>query len=495
MESVHIAREIPVQQEAPASVRGIRWGMFPSDMLLFLGLLLVTIAATYFLPGIFMSGWMLALLVMYFRSDNEPLWFAFFFAVSDGFMGFLGSYDASMQFIPGLPAIQIAQFYIILSVIKANRKSRPQPLFFGGILSVLGAYLVFLIVMGLLLGLSGGLNVYFRVFKITVPFLLFFSLPRLIRTPGEYAIIFGYLFPVAILALATQVTEIATGLPIPAFMGVGSALPIEVTAGRIYRGFYNGGISGVAFAGALFFLAVKKPFSTTYLSLVVIGIFTAVFLSATRGLMIGFGLTLIFYFIFVLKAGPLQMLRIGGLVILLLAAGMTNRTVRLQVEGSIKRFLTLEKLAEGDKTADGTLLRLNERSPRVMKKWKESPILGWGFSSEYFEYDDLHVGNQNLLLHSGIVGALLVLLFFGYFSLSLVNLAFSSGRSYLLVFPLFLFGWFVIHTTSAQVFSYFGLPDGVMAQVLFFCFAAFCYNQVREKTSKGEQPFNTFFEK
>jgi hypothetical protein len=76
-----------------------------------------------------------------------------------------------------------------------------------------------------------------------------------------------------------------------------------------------------------------------------------------------------------------------------------------QVEVASKRLATIGDLARGDLTAGGTLSRLTERGPRVMEGFKNSTIiLGAGYSDLYFEYADGHVGFQNILLHSGVIG-------------------------------------------------------------------------------------------
>ena len=43
-------------------------------------------------------------------------------------------------------------------------------------------------------------------------------------------------------------------------------------------------------------------------------------------------------------------------------------------------MLTLEKMGKGDLALGGTLSRLTERGPKVMSKFYESPVFGFGFA-------------------------------------------------------------------------------------------------------------------
>ncbi len=70
------------------------------------------------------------------------------------------------------------------------------------------------------------------------------------------------------------------------------------------------------------------------------------------------------------------------------------------------------------------------------------------------------------------------LLFFGW-KLTARALALPATKPYrygLLVFPVFLVGWFIIHSTSGQWFQFAGEPGLTIPQALFFSFGAWCYH-------------------
>jgi hypothetical protein len=152
--------------------------------------------------------------------------------------------------------------------------------------------------------------------------------------------------------------------------------------------------------------------------------------------------------------------------------------VKFQILKASDRLSSVEKLAEGDLTAGGTLSRLTERGPRVMSKFYESPIIGFGFSDEGYNYNDVHVGNQNVLREGGILEGFLFLFFIIKFII-IVNSTrkklhyFNPFKGSLILFIIALLGMLVIHSTSMQIFG-FALPfqSGVFLSI-FFMFAGF----------------------
>ena len=161
-----------------------------------------------------------------------------------------------------------------------------------------------------------------------------------------------------------------------------------------------------------------------------------------------------------------------------------NPTLSSYMRRSLNRLLTIEKLIEGDPTAGGTLGRITERRPRVINKFKENPIFGFGFSEEFYEYGDIHLGNETLLLKGGIVGYLLMILFWIYFNITLYkrNLMLSNPNLYrntLLVFIIGFIGFFIIHSSSGYVFNYqIRYHSGMaIAVIILFTFADRVYKE------------------
>lgn len=457
----------------------------------FFTLILAAIGAKYYAPEVVSSTFFILTLLVYLRSKDEPFWLAFFLVLSDGFFGFLGGYEATLSAIPGLPEVQVGQFYIMLTLVKACGKSRGYPLFFSRFLIVLLVYLIFLIFQGFAIGFTPKLNVIFRLLKMTLPFFLLYSLPRLMTEEKDYRALFSYAFPLAFVILGTQVFSLIFSQSPPAYFGVEKeeiAISYAIDGNVTYRGFYNDKITLLIILGSIYFMVSRTyPFRRYYLTVVLLSIFFAVFLSATRGWILSCFLVFSLFLILVLKTSLKQIALFSVTGVLILAVLFSFPILDRQLSNSFERLMTVQRIAEGDLTAGNTLVRLTERGPRMMKKWAASPITGWAFSDYYFKYRDPHVGNQNLLFQSGVLGMLLLYGFFAYFctKLFLTNWKLPVNhpqKGQFLVFPIFFLGWFVIHSTSGQQFGYATTVGGGMVQAILFCFAAQAYDCCRKQS-------------
>jgi O-antigen ligase len=177
------------------------------------------------------------------------------------------------------------------------------------------------------------------------------------------------------------------------------------------------------------------------------------------------------------KLGRLLVFFGVGLLALILV--MSVPVLKSQMTKATERFLTVESITEGDVTAGDTQIRTTIRGPRVMKKWSESPVLGYGFSDERRAYDDVHVGNQNILLHSGIIGLTLILAFFAYFMFEMFQTSMQKSDKSLLVFIFFFIGFFFIHSTSGQMFGYSLIPRYAFTPAVFCSFGAFIIAEIK----------------
>ncbi len=453
-----------------------------SRALEFFSLVIISLIVVYFAPTVLAYIWFVLLLNLYWKSSDESFWFALFFVLSDGFMGFFGAYQATLALLPGMPPIEVAQFYIVMSVLKARTIRQPYPVFYNKYLSVMGAYVLFLIGVGLVFGINPTPNDYFRIVKLTLPLLLFYSVPKLIRSDYDYLRVFSLVFPVAIMAFVTQLFDIITGRSFAGFLGASDIAYWDVMEGRIYRVFYNVNIILVSLFGALYYTLRKvRAFNIIYLYIVILSSLSVAYLSATRGWILGFGVVIA---LFIVVSGRHNIPRLSFFLIVgavLLILGLSNPAVGSQISRSYERFMTVESVAEGDLTAGGTVTRATYQSKDVMDKWKESPVFGWGFSEEFRGYINEHVGNQNILLHSGLLGAGLMFVFFAFFHVRLIETGVRSRKRELFIFTIFFIGWFIIHSTSGQHFAYYQMPKNIMAQSLFFSFGAMNYWNINKR--------------
>ncbi len=460
-----------------------------------LALIIVAVILNYYAPAFVSETFYFGTFIAYLRSKNEAFWFVFYLVLADGFFGFFGLYEALVTIIPGLPPLEVSQIYIALTVYKAFVKKPTYRPFYTFPMQILALYIIFLLIQGYVLGVSTAMNVQFRIIKWLLPLALFYSLPRLLTKTEHYRDLFAYLFPIAFVTLGAQIFTIVTSHSPPQFFGIHKKVwfAIEVKEGKTYRGFYNDSIVLFSYFGAFFFLAFKKKyFSPMLLFAVVAANFSSVFLSATRGWTISLSFLLITSAIFVLRISGKRLATVVIVGIIFAFGAQSLPVIGVQIQNSINRMLTLEKLAEGDASAGGTLVRLTERGPRVLKKWEESPLTGWGFSTGFMDYNDFHVGNHNILLHAGIIGILLIAWFFGYFCLKLffrsVNVPPDDpAKQTLLLFILTFMSWFIIHSSSEQLFSLYNYVSPGLIQGAFFSMAALIYDNTFNREEQEEE--------
>jgi hypothetical protein len=460
------------------------------DLLFLVLLLVVTIIVTYIVPGPFTNIWYIFTLVLYSFSRNEALWLAFYLATVDGVMGLMGLYSLTLKLLPGLPGIELAQIYVIIALIKAARSGYRPQVYYSRYIQVLFLYVIFLIAWGQFTGFSGGLNAYFRVLKLVLPLSLFYSLPRLFTDIKHYERFFGLIFFLFLTGFGTQIFSLLSGV-VP-FSSKTENQELFSEPGS-FRGFYNAASTLISFYAALTYFSMpgQKAFRKIILYIVIPAVLGMAVISATRGWIIGLGIIIVLQFFFMINIRRREVLWLGLFVTVIIIAGLSDPRIKEQVAYSKERLLTLGSLAEGDITADKTLGRMDVRSPVVMKAWKEQPLFGCGFSDTFWKYGDGHVGNQNVLLLSGIAGFLLLTGFLVYTAYKMTQRYLATrhrrrANPALIIFPVFLMGWFVIHSTSGQQFGFSGLPLNIIPLAVFFSFGALLYQQSK-KVQNGRQ--------
>ncbi len=172
---------------------------------------------------------------------------------------------------------------------------------------------------------------------------------------------------------------------------------------------------------------------------------------------------------------------ISGFLLAIIAFSIPK--INKQINNAFERVLTLEAIVEGDATAGGTLTRLTERGPRVMNKFYESPVFGFGFSNEFYEYWDGHVGNQTLLLNGGVVGYLLYIVFlFKMISFYYSNYKINKNNNLFLLIALILC-LVIIHSSSRIIFLYSLGVKTALALSFMFYFSDYVVKQIHYKKS------------
>lgn len=317
-----------------------------------------------------------------------------------------------------------------------------------------------------------GIRNIIAVVRLTVSLTLIYSLPRLINSKQQLIGFLKIIFPFVFIALILQIYGLINGEQLIAvfkpgvvsvqgsYSGIGGSdvwvRPIEM-----------GHVMLVVFTGSLWLLTKNgMEFGRSYLLLLNLLSFLVVFLSGTRSWVIAFVIGYLFYFRFLgYKVSKIIMRAI--VVIVLFAIISTVPIINKQIQNSWSRVSTVEKIAEGDITAGGTISRYDIRAPRVMEGFLKSSILfGAGFSNIFFQYADGHVGYHNILLNTGILGALIflyVVIRILKYPIAVIRRHRNFNVTFLKVSRIPLIIMLIINT-GTQMIGY--TPDGVIRIVL-----------------------------
>ena len=376
-----------------------------------------------------------------------------------------------------------SEVFLLLALFKAlNGRVVSQKYFFSNPLRILFGYMLFLCLVSFVYGVT--MIKYLNFMREILPLSLFLFIPSILKTKQDYYRLFNLLISLVYLLFLFQLFDLFTGSKIAFLFGEtqiavsntyiysGDIIDIE---GEMNRIIYGTNILLLGFIGSLYFLLTKDPdthFNKYYLYSIISIIVVSVIISGTRGWIIGV-LFMLFIFIIILAKSNLKIIA-GVLLPVIILFNIS--VVNLQIDKSLQRLETVLSLIGGDLTAEGTLKRIDVRGVRVLNKYYESPLVGFGFSQIYHEYRDYHVGNHTLLLNGGIIGYTLFIYFGLYYVISLYkrNRTLSKSNSYknsLIVFVLGFVGMFIIHSTSASVYRFeVGFQAGVML-VIFFSFS------------------------
>ncbi len=445
-------------------------------------LFLISIVVSYLLPAVFTPLWYWGLIVVFFFSKTHlnHIFIVFFWLLFSS-PGYLFS-DSGLYHLPVIEVkltdreILYQEIFAIIIILKAFLYPLRQEVFYKKYIYVIIGFSIFLLFFGTFISTS--ILTALKSLRYFIPILILPALPRLI----PYALVpntIKLLFVTVFILISAQLFDLLIGIPFAAIIGESQLMfsgsivkpyskVFDVNQG-VVRTIYGPFILLISLVTALAYLVVDRSiFKRNFLILITIITTISIFISATRGWIIGIIVLLLGFAIKETKRfSKIIFTAIFIITIIILALPKIN----LQINQTIDRVLTLKEIASGDITAGGTLTRLTDRGPRVMSKFYESPILGFGFSADYYEYSDGHVGNQNLLLNSGIIGFIIYYLFL-LFLLRRYYMEFRKRRN--LAAFVFLFGLIsiiIIHSSSAMIFGYSLQVVPALSLGIFFFFS------------------------
>ena len=429
----------------------------------------LTFWSVYYAPPIFSRLLFLALLPLIFRSKADYLWLAWFMVIIDApgrLFSATGLHDLRLPIysLASGVSLEFQELFLATYLMKALLVAgREQPFVFKK------AFHIFFVGMGIylansvVLGMDG--HTIILAFRNLLPWTWVFIVPCFINGPEKVVKLGRLLFPFIFLALALQIHSFIVGNHLDNIMrGLPPELSLAVkedsSVSRSYSSVY---LSLVGMTLASFVILSKKKLlrPASYPAAVVFCALAIVVLSATRGYIIAFGsmaLGLVFLMFRNGKIGKIFSLALASMAIIFILQ-FSFPLIGKQFSGAMERFSTLELLASGDITAGGTLQRFDVRGIRVLNKFKESPVIGWGFSNTYFRYSDAHVGQHNLLLNVGVVGFIFLNLLFFHLLWKILKYASSAevkerwgNAAYVFFFGLLAI--YIIHSTSSQCWGY-----------------------------------------
>ncbi len=447
------------------------------DYQLLIILLLTSFVSVYFMPATMNRLIFLGILVAILRTRYDYVYLVWFFIINDapGRLFSAGAFDAAR--IPLYPvaagiSVSFQELFILLYLFKYVRLKKPPKFIFKKEFTWFLIFGFFVVAYSFLLGMNFGNIV--KTFRVFLPWSLIFILPTYIYNREILVRCSLLIFPVVFLALASQIYSYLTGSYLDAYLRrVGSRFYglTDDSAARSYSAVY---ITLFAIIQAFFFmLSQKSNIKQNYLGMIIfIGMFS-IFLTATRGWIIALSFLLVgTFFLSGFSQDIVKWIRIAAIsAIVFWIIGAQFPIVQKQVDMTTQRVATLNTLASGDITAGGTLKRMDVRGPRVMSKFWESPVGGWGFSNDFYNYADGHVGNQNILLNIGIVGYVFVNGLFVTLCMKIWRFSrmkeirkFEGKSSLIYIFGLL--AVFLIHSSSTQFWGY----SLSMDKILFFAF-------------------------
>lgn len=446
---------------------------------------MTSFVSVYFMPAMLNRLVFLGILFVAYRTRYDYVYLVWFFIINDAPGRLFSAGEFSAARIPLYPiasdiSISFQELFLSLYILKLFQKKKFPIFLFKKEFTWFLVYGFAVAGYSLLLGMSFDNMV--RTFRALFPWCLVFIVPFYLHNRQILVKSSLMLFPIVFFSFAAQIFSYQTGAyPDHYLRGFDfSSLAVsEQWASRAYSAVYI--ILFSIIQGLYFFYNGKGEIKQNYLAAVIFFGFFSVFLTATRGWLIAFSLLLFGVGVLFFNVGQIRgwarLIGVSAVVFFIIFTQFPR--IQQQITGVMERISTLEALAQGDVTAQGTLKRINVRIPRVMGKFWASPFVGWGFSNEFYRYADGHVGHHNILLNIGILGYLFVNGLLIVLCLKILRLSKNKeiqkveGKSPL-IYVVGLITVFLVHSSSTQFWGY----TLSIEKIIFFAFLFGAINTV-----------------
>lgn len=465
-------------------------------------LFVVSVFVVYFLPFAINQLFFIIIVALSYNTKKDYFWLAFFFILMDAPGRLFTGGDiadtkrlAFYSFSSGI-TLQFNDILMLVLLMKVVLKKGRSFFVFRRDIVFLLVYAVLVMLYSSELGMNNSSLI--QTLRILFSWSLFFIIPGLLLSEEDYNSFNRLIFPFVFVAIASQIYTYLEGNYF-AYVLKGVALVdqrllrLTENSSEAMRASDSSFILLYSFTMSLFYMFSKKNvYDKKYLAFVIGTAALSVLLSATRGWIIAFAIILFLTWISTRSSKKyLISLGISSIVVVLIMT-LFIPAISYQLGNTFERLETLAAIAKGDVTAEGSLARMDVRGPKVMAKFWENPLLGWGFSNKYYDYTDMHVGQQNMLLNLGIVG-------FAIFSLIFVKWCFRIyltskakpiiavyGKNHINILLFSLLGLYFIHTTSSKAWGY----DISMTHLFFYSLILQFFNLLYKK-AKMLNPIKT----
>lgn len=423
-------------------------------------LIAISVVIIYFLPVLFVRFLFLLLLIPIWFTKKDYFWYAYIIIILNQpgglFSGGLVNDVSRLPIYNLFPTVsftfqEIYFFFIFIKGFLIKDTYVYNAFVYRKQYENVGILVVVLILISIPLGIS--LYSITALYKSIIALSIYVSVLYVFKNENDIINFFKLIFPFAVIAIMLQLYSIVNNQQIIALFKPDVTHIQGILFGEAMRPIELPGILFICFFGSLLYLGDKRQiFSDIYLLLINILSFISIIMTGTRSWFLGFLIIYLFYLFLNFKSvGKIfyRFILVAGLFFIII---YSFPLIGKQFNVGVKRLTTIELLFGGDITAGGSLSRISERGPRVMEGfWKSTIVFGAGYSNLFFQYCDGHVGNQNILLHSGIIGFLIIYSFAFTLFITPIRILKKVGKRFKLAsiinnLPIFIPGVLMINT-------------------------------------------------
>lgn len=379
-------------------------------------ILSITFISVYFFPGVIYTRlFFLSFIPVIYFAKKDYLWLVWLFILFDapGYL-FSGGYIDDPNRIPSYPIVTdiSISFYEIITftlLIKSFRKKRInyQFIFKKESLLFIGLFLFYFIYTFFFFKIE-----IVKAYRTLLPWTYVYIFYVLIDSEYKFLKFNKVLFPIVFIVLLMSLYSILQGEHFVNLFKKGEQflvkenLEYQITpaASKASRILFSVFIIFYCTIISLFYYYKKESyFPKNYLLLIISIAYLSCIITGTRGYFLALTFIIFISLIYNSSKGNLfiKIFR-SFLIIAAVSIILINifPVIKIQLDLAIERLSTIIEFAKGDIS----IHRIEYRIPEMMEHIRRSPILGYGFSSTYFNNTQNDIGFHTTILNVGYLG-------------------------------------------------------------------------------------------